>query len=237
MKTRLLILVITIISINTFGQKSPNKFIFTNKRQKNYFKTNSPGEQNKYQSMFSNGLSYGLHGSIGNQYNINPGSTNAISLSTRFLFAENWGVNLKIGFDRFQSKLDVLSKSNFADASLDVMYDLGDLLNFESINYDRNAGKSSFQLYTHVGLGIASMWNKDFNSPLATDPYFKNQDDIINWNVGITPELRLGKHFSINLDFSLINNYLQDRTFNYAIENTKNSSQVYSILFGVNYFY
>lgn len=237
MKTKLFILVIAFISFNTFGQKSPNRYKFSNKRQKNYFNTQSPSDKFKFKPFFTNGLSYGLHGSIGNQFNINPGSTNAFSLSTRCFFAKNWGVNLKIGFDRFQSKLDVLSKSNLADASLDVLYDLGGLLNFESINYDNNAGKSSFQLYTHVGLGVASMWNKDFNSPLATDPYFKNHDDIINWNVGITPELRLGKHFSLNLDFSLINNYLQDRTFNYSIENTKNSSQVYSILFGVNYFY
>jgi hypothetical protein len=225
------------ISSSLFGQKSPNRFRISNSKNKNYFNARKPNDKFFVKNRLSTGFNYGIHGSISSTNNIDPTSSNVFLLTNRYLFTPNFGVNLKFGWDKFKTKNEIISKTNYVDLSVDLVYDLGDVLDFKAVGYNTEIQKSNFQLYIHGGIGVASMWNGDFASSTATDPYFKNHDDIINLNIGLTPELRINKHFSINVDFSIITNFKQDRAFNYSIENNKDILKLYNTVIGLNYFY
>lgn len=234
MKSTITLLIFTLLSFNLFSQKSPNRLI---KNSKNYFKIGSPDDKFKVgHNQFSYGIYYGLHGSL-SDVSINSGKSNALLINTRLFIRPNFGLNLKVGFDQFITKESQLTKASFADLYFDIFYDLGDLLDFQSVNYNIKNEGANFKLLVHGGPGVSSMWNSDFSSPNATDPYFKNHDDILNFNLGISPELRISNHFSIGIDFSVKLNYLQDRSFNYAYENVSQHAKLYALMVGVNYFY
>jgi OOP family OmpA-OmpF porin len=222
------------ISCSLFGQKSPNSYL---KRKKNYFTTNSLNRSLNNSNGFSIGLNYGFHGSLDAFSSINPSSSDNVLFSARYFFNPYCGINLKLGFDRFNAKNESLTLTNYADAYLDVFYDLGKVLDFQSVNYNINKQASMFQLFIHGGPGVSTMWHNDYNSNNASDPYFKNQDDMLNFNVGIMPELKLSEQFSMNLDFTVVNNFLQDRAFNYSTQNISQKSKMYTLLVGINYFF
>lgn len=225
---------IILVSFTVLAQKSPNRFLF---KRKNYFSTNSPHDRFNKINHFSLGLNYGFHGSLDAFTSINPSSSDNVMLSARYFFTSHFGISVKVGYDRFNAKNELPTLTNYADAYLDVFFDLGKVLDFQSVSYDVNKQTSMFQLFIHGGPGVATMWHNDYNSDNATDPYFKNQDDILNFNIGITPELKLTEKFSMNIDFTVVNNFLQDRAFNYTTQNTSQKSKIYTLLVGLNYFF
>lgn len=235
MKKLIVLSILGFVAFNAFCQKSPNSFFLHKK--KNYFKDGKAKNNHKVISKLSNGLIYGFHGSLNSNPNINSTTSNALYLTTRYSLTNNCLLSLKLGYDQFQSKTDDFSKSKIALVNLNLLYDLGDVLDFKSVNYNLSTGKSNLQLYVMAGFGVATFWNTNFINTNGTDPFFKNHDDIFNWNIGFSPEYRIGKKFSISLDFTLYYNYYQDRTFNYSILNNNDYVNFYALSFGVNYFY
>lgn len=235
MKKELFISYLFMFSIFSFSQKSPNSFLIS--KQKNYFKNGKEKKNYQFTSLFSNGINYGFHGSINSNPNINSSTSNAIYLTSRYFINNNCGINLKLGYDEFQSKADDFAKSKLALANINFIYDLGDLLDFNSVKTNLYTDKCNFQLYVNFGFGIATFWNENYLNSIKTDPYINNHDDLFNWNIGFSPEYRINKKLSLNVDFTLNNNYYQNRTFNYSKINDKNVIELYSITFGINYFY
>jgi hypothetical protein len=78
------------------------------------------------------------------------------------------------------------------------------------------------------------MWNKDLQELNPMDPYFKNQDDIINLNFGFTPQFSLSSHWDINMDLSYTYNFEQNRAFDYTKGGNK-TAMLYNLTLGVNY--
>ena len=78
------------------------------------------------------------------------------------------------------------------------------------------------------------MWNKDFVNVNATDPYFKNQDDIITLNFGLTPQVILSDNWKVNLDFSYAYHLKQDLYFDYTPRDKK-TALVYNLTLGLVY--
>lgn len=227
---------ICIFSFSSFSQKSPNSFLIS--KRKNYFKDGKAIKKHQLTSVFTNGINYGFHGSINSNPNINSSTSNAIYLTTRYFINKNWGINLKLGYDEFQSKTDDFAKSKLALANINLMYDLGDILDFNSVNNNNlKTDKSNFQLYVNLGFGIATFWNENYLNSIKSDPFINNHDDIINWNIGFSPEYKINKKLSVNVDFSLNYNYFQDRTFNYSLINENKVIELYTFTLGFNYFY
>lgn len=209
-----------LINLHCISQESPNHFSSQTSPRKISF-----------------GLNYGINGSLNNKMNISPSSSNAFLINSRYMYKPFFGFFIKGGYDSFSSKLDELSKSKFMQLSIEATYDLGGLYySASSKELDKYFKKNKFQLFVHGGPGVASMWNNDFNSLNATDPYFKNHDDIILLILGINPECKINSRLSINLDFSVTFNFRQDRTFNYSIMNSSKNASMYSIGLGLNYF-
>jgi hypothetical protein len=231
MKRIFSLLIIVVLTFNVNAQKSPNKF------DRKSFRIGSPDDKFKAaHNQLSTGVYYGFHGSL-SDVSINPLESHALLINTRLFIRPSFGVDVKFGFDQFNTKVSQSTKSYFADVYVDVFYDVRHLFSFDEVNYNFKKEGSNFKLLAHAGVGVASMWNRDFTSPTATDPYFINHDDIVNINLGISPELRLSNHLSVGIDFSVKFNYLQDRSFNYAFENISKQARMYALMVGINYFY
>ena len=235
MKNILLTLFVIFISLALFSQKSPNRFYF---KHKNYFNTKKKRSQYYNINHFSIGLNYGKNGSFDVLNPINITSSNNVVLSARYFINPYYGINGKIAYDRFNSKNELQVLTNYADSYLNVFFDLGKLIDFKSRRHYKQLKRSpTFQLFIYAGPGLATMWCNEYDSESATDPYLKNHDDILNFNIGLMPELKLGKNISVNLDFSFKSNYLQDREFDYSSENIDKKSKMYTFLIGVNYLF
>ena len=93
---------------------------------------------------------------------------------------------------------------------------------------------TQFSFLVHAGPGVSTMWNKDFVNVNATDPYFKNQDDIITLNFGLTPQVILSDNWNVNLDFSYAYHLKQDLYFDYTPRDKK-TALVYNLTLGLVY--
>jgi outer membrane protein OmpA-like peptidoglycan-associated protein len=60
------------------------------------------------------------------------------------------------------------------------------------------------------------MWNAGYKINNPSDPFLKNQDDVININFGVMPQFAIAKNVLLNVDFAYANNFIQDHNFDYT---------------------
>ncbi len=172
------------------------------------------------------GLNYGIHGSMNQESNISVSSSNALTLNVKYKFKPNFGLILFAGYDAFNTKSINFSKTNYANVSIEAIYNLSSIL---KLNVEK------FDLNIHAGPGIATMWNSSFVDANAQDPYIKNNDDIVTLNVGINPEYNFSNKFAVNVDFSYMYNMMNDRSMNFVSKNNDRTASMYSLSLGVRY--
>jgi hypothetical protein len=181
--------------------------------------------QEKEPSKLSMGLNYGIIGSVGEAISIESFSSNSIRLNGKYMLKPNFGLMLVGGFNSFITKDGGNTKTNYVNASIEAVYTISSLFIKK---------QSNFSFLMHAGPGIATMWNKDLQESNPMDPYFKNQDDIINLNFGFTPQFSLSSHWDINMDLSYTYNFEQNRAFDYTKSGNK-TAMLYNLTLGVNY--
>jgi hypothetical protein len=172
------------------------------------------------------GLNYGIHGSMNQESNISVSSSNALTLNVKYKFKPNFGLILFVGYDAFNTKSINFSKTNYANVSIEAIYNLSSVL---KLNVEK------FDLNIHAGPGIATMWNSSFVDANAQDPYIKNNDDIVTLNVGINPEYNFSNKFAVNVDFSYMYNMMNDRSMNFVSKNNDRTASMYALSLGVRY--
>ena len=172
------------------------------------------------------GLNYGIHGSMNQESNISVSSSNALTLNVKYKFKPNFGLILFAGYDAFNTKSINFSKTNYANVSIEAIYNLSSIL---KLNVEK------FDLNIHAGPGIATMWNSSFVDANAQDPYIKNNDDIVTLNVGINPEYNFSNKFAVNVDFSYMYNMMNDRSMNFVSKNNDRTASMYALSLGVRY--
>jgi hypothetical protein len=181
--------------------------------------------QEKEPSKLSLGLNYGIIGSVGEAISIETFSSNSIRLNGKYMLKPNFGIMPVGGFNSFKTKDGGNSKTNYVNASIEAVYTISSLFIKK---------QSNFSFLMHAGPGIATMWNKDLQELVPNDPYFKNQDDIINMNFGFTPQLSLSSYWDINMDLSYTYNFEQNRAFDYT-KGVNKTAMLYNLTLGVNY--
>jgi hypothetical protein len=181
--------------------------------------------QEKEPSKLSLGLNYGIIGSVGEAISIETFSSNSIRLNGKYMLKPNFGLMTVGGFNSFKTKDDGNTNTNYVNASIEAVYVISSLFNTK---------QSNFSFLMHAGPGIATMWNKDLQELNPMDPYFKNQDDIINMNFGFTPQFSLSSHWDISMDLSYTYNFEQNRAFDYTKGGDK-TAMLYNLTLGVNY--
>ena len=175
----------------------------------------------------SAGLNYGINGVISAPVDVNTSNSHHIGLNTRYMFNTNLGLMLGLGYDLFPTAEGTETTNQYGSLNIQGVYNIGSLFKLPS---------KRFGLLLHAGGGVATMWNKDFGSDNATDPYIKGNDDIITLNAGITPQFKINDRFSVNIDLAYAFNLEQDRTFNWSYVTENNRGSFYTASVGLTYY-
>jgi OOP family OmpA-OmpF porin len=173
------------------------------------------------------GLNYGINGVISAPVDVNTSNSHHIGLNTRYMFNTNLGLMLGLGYDLFPTSEGTATTNQYASLNIQGVYNIGSLFKLPS---------KRFGLLLHAGGGVATMWNKDFGSDNATDPYIKGNDDIITLNVGLTPQFKINDRFSVNIDLAYAFNLEQDRSFNWSYVTENNRGSFYTASVGLTYY-
>lgn len=173
------------------------------------------------------GFNYGINGVINAPIDINTSNSHHIGLNTRYMFNTNLGLMIGLGYDLFPTTEGTETTNQYGSLNIQGVYNIGSLFKLPS---------KRFSLLLHAGGGFASMWNKDFESDNATDPYIKGNDDIITLNAGITPQFKINDRFSVNIDLAYALNLEQDRSFNWSYVTENNRGSFYTASVGLTYY-
>jgi len=93
-------------------------------------------------------------------------------------------------------------QTNYVKTGLHALYDVAPWF----------GSKGKFRLYTHTGIGFAAQWQADAFDD-ADSPVFNKADEMLIWDIGISPELKLSDRWSILLDYTFTSHMLQDRPY------------------------
>lgn len=122
-------------------------------------------------------------------------------LGLRYMFNSKFGTRLSLGYQKLSGDEDTSLdfETNYFNASLEGVVNLGNVLQFSTWT-------EHFGLLAHAGGGYGVM---SFDAAGATD----DNDNMINWIVGITPQLKLTDRIALFGDASIVGNFLQNNTY------------------------
>ncbi len=169
------------------------------------------------------GLNDGIVGSMNESNKIDPFKSHGIRLHLTYKLKTNFGIMVLGGYNSFSTQIGSATKTKYMNATLEGVYTLSSLFHLKN---------DKFSLLVHAGPGFGTLWNTNFQVAEPTDPYFKNQDEIFNLNLGITPQYAMYENVRLNLDFSFAHNFIQNHTFAYTAR-TKKTAMMYNLSVGV----
>lgn len=149
---------------------------------------------------------------IGKMKNSNNFTPSIAGLSANagigYMIDPKFGIRGGIEFDRASSTNDLTGAST---ASNILSFNAQFIANIIEIAGIR---KKRIGLNAHAGLGISTMFNKDFD---RTDQKFiSTNDDMLHGIIGITPQIQLTNRMSVNIDFSFIMLGLSDSNIDFS---------------------
>ena len=174
---------------------------------------------------WSIGLNDGIGGSMKEYGNIESFNSSGIRLQVKYSFDEYWGIMFLGGYNTFSTKSGIATSTKYVNTTLEAVYTLSNL--YEVAN-------DNFELLIHAGPGLGTFWSTNITNLNPSDPFFKNQDDIINVNVGFSPQYTISQNVHLNLDFSYSFNFKQDHAFDYTAQSGKTAT-IYNLSAGVNF--
>jgi OOP family OmpA-OmpF porin len=143
-------------------------------------------------------------------YHVNAFNLFHADLGFRYMFNTKFGLRLHGGYDvlndgdnslPFESKLMSFGLQGYAN--------LGRIMEFETWT-------KRFNVLGHMGVGV---------SQLKNDDYVKNGDWLGNFIIGMTGQVRLSDKIALNLDFTMINNFSQQHTWNGGVYSPGSAKQ------------
>ncbi|MDB4649965.1 hypothetical protein OAF64_08210, partial [Crocinitomicaceae bacterium] len=134
-----------------------------------------------------------------------------VSGGVRYMFNNKYGIKFDGGYDRITNGAsgDVLSnefQTNYYRASLQGIADVGRLLMFENFT-------NHISLLFHSGLGFSML-----QSDLSFDG---NNENMVNFMFGFTPQIKLGKRAALFVDASFIWHVYQQKKFDMTNSHAK----------------
>ena len=128
-----------------------------------------------------------------------------ISMGTRFMFNNKFGLKWDIGYDRIShDKIGIFTntgnsapfKSNYTRTSLQFVLDIGRLMQFENFS-------EKVSLLFHTGGGMSWLSSK-------VNP---DTDNMVNFMFGFAPQYKINERFSITTDVSFVWHIYQQYTW------------------------
>jgi OOP family OmpA-OmpF porin len=121
-------------------------------------------------------------------------------LGVRYMFNEKLGAKLDFGYSNIQDGKNSLPfETNYYRTSLQGVANLGNIFDFKSWT-------NTFGLLAHAGGGYSAHKPK---SPID----FNESDQMLNFIVGITPQIKLSDRIALTGDLSLIDHVRQSATW------------------------
>jgi len=122
------------------------------------------------------------------------------NLGFRYMFSTKFGLKLTGFYDQYKDDMGPEFKSNSYGTTLEGVANLGRVMGFESWT-------SRFNILGHAGGGVTILQNDQYDL----------KDDVLGSIVfGLTAQYRLGNWGAFQADFSMLNNFGQQRTWNGA---------------------
>ena len=137
----------------------------------------------------ANPMSPGYHSSAFNFFHAD--------LGFRYMFNTKFGLKLDAGYDVMSEDDGPEFESKLLRTSLQGYANLGRIMEFESWT-------NRFNLLGHMGVGVGQLKNDD---------RFNGEDWIGNFLIGLTGQVRLSDRVSLNADFTMINSFSQQKTW------------------------
>ncbi len=123
-----------------------------------------------------------------------------IDLGVRYMINDKFGLSLEGGYNRFEEGDNSLPfESSLYRVSLEGVVNLGNFLGFRDWT-------NRFGLLAHGGGGVTGL---SFSEPRDID----DTDYMLNFTVGITPQLRLSNNIALFGDLSIFGHVRQDNNF------------------------
>jgi len=172
-------------------------------------------------NQWSLGLNYGVAGSIRESTKIESLQSPGVRMNIKYMMKPNMGIVALGCYNAFSTKALIGNKTQYVYATLELAY----------LHIIPN---NKFSLLLHTGPGLGTMWNRDYYNANATDPGIKNHDEMINFNVGITPQYAVAKNILINIDLSTAYNWSQNHNFDYrGRTNSVSTAMMYNLSAGL----
>ena len=183
---------------------------------------NNPFNQFNHWSI---GINDGIGGSMKESNNIESFNSSGIRLQVKYNFDENFGLMVFGGYNTFSTKSGIATRTKYVNTTLEVVYTLSNLYEVEN---------DKFELLIHAGPGLGTFWSTNITNAIPNDPFLKNQDEILNLNIGFSPQYAISENVHLNLDFSYSFNFKQDHAFDYTAQ-SKKTAVIYNLSAGVNF--
>lgn len=121
-------------------------------------------------------------------------------IGARYMFNDKAGLKVDFGYDNFKNSDDSQPfKSQIYRVSLQGVANLRNILGFDDWT-------SRIGLLAHGGMGYSRL---SYKEPID----ISDNDQMLNFIAGITPQIKLADRVALNADLSIIGNIRQDRTF------------------------
>lgn len=120
----------------------------------------------------------------------------------RYMFNNKFGIKADYGYDYMRNGDESqYFRTKYNRVNLQGVANLGRIMNFEE--WTRTLG-----LQGHTGVGYS--WMQAGKDDVVS---FTGKDEMVNFIIGLTGQIRLGNRVALNADFSMINNISQNYTF------------------------
>jgi OOP family OmpA-OmpF porin len=234
MKHRLLVVLVAVLTVSfSYAQDAPKD------DSKEGNDTGEKKDYNKWTVEVTAGRSLGTQPYSPGYYSFNPNSfftdveINSFSVGVRYMLSPQFGFKVDLSSDKFTNTTE--------NKSLDFhlqQYRLGiqGVVNAARLfNLQRELGR--FNMLIHSGFQVARTTPKleaDKNDPTY---YYNRTEHNVGVMIGISPEVRVSKKFSIIADFSSIANFSQHFTWDGRLNDEKNnlSGKMINFSLGLTY--
>lgn len=144
-------------------------------------------------------------------------------LGVRYMFNTKFGMKLDFGYDSFKESDDSAEfDTKFMRVALQGYANLGRIMEFETWTQRIN-------LLGHAGVGVGQFTNDDA---------YNFDDKVGNFLLGLTAQFKITESVVLNGDFTMINNFSQDRTIDgfSANQSLGFDSTVYNASLGLTFY-
>lgn len=162
-------------------------------------------KNSKFWSMALNVGGHGFH-SHTNTNSIKFYQPSHVHVNAIYKFNHIYGIRPSINYhnNRTEQKPNV----NYVNATLDFVVDFNQMG-----TYGFREKKWEFSSVGYMGFGFSTMWRDRIPTE---DPYIVGQDDMMSFNIGVTPRMRISNNMLLNFDLAYTVHHLQDHTFDWS---------------------